>query len=310
MLSFDDYFERDILSFDLHQFDLDQHSQHHQLLDLNLLDNKQLLQSTIAGNSIPPPTTTTTATTTSPNNNHLSPALTTSLLPQVGDLKSTLPSFDSSLYPFCFDWILQQSFQHQPIQLDDFNDLCVNPSLAASIPSNYTPTLSPTPSLSSPSPPTTTETLSPSLTDSSIININNNLGNINNNNDNALRSSLSSSSSCSSEETQSGPIRKYKCPICPRAFARQFNLKQHIQTHDPDRVKPHECTYNSCGRRFSRKHDLVRHSQSIHGIPGPPTKSSKNHSPQDVANMIAKRQNARKKSSNNSINNSNSLKIS
>ncbi|KAI0343979.1 hypothetical protein BDW22DRAFT_1327651 [Trametopsis cervina] len=58
--------------------------------------------------------------------------------------------------------------------------------------------------------------------------------------------------------------RKYQCPSCPRAFARAFNLKTHVQTHDPNRSKPYACQHKSCGRAFSRKHDLTRHLISIH----------------------------------------------
>lgn len=60
------------------------------------------------------------------------------------------------------------------------------------------------------------------------------------------------------------PKRKYQCPTCPRAFARAFNLKTHIQTHDPNRAKPYACHHKTCGRSFSRKHDLTRHLVSIH----------------------------------------------
>ncbi|KAG6889367.1 hypothetical protein C0995_001432 [Termitomyces sp. Mi166 len=60
------------------------------------------------------------------------------------------------------------------------------------------------------------------------------------------------------------PRKKYKCPNCPRAFARAYNLKTHMTTHDPNRLKPHVCPHGSCGRSFSRKHDLGRHLVSIH----------------------------------------------
>ncbi|KAJ6627286.1 hypothetical protein B0H10DRAFT_1906197 [Mycena sp. CBHHK59/15] len=58
--------------------------------------------------------------------------------------------------------------------------------------------------------------------------------------------------------------KKYKCAACPRAFARAYNLKTHMATHDPNRLKPHVCPHRSCGRSFSRKHDLGRHLISIH----------------------------------------------
>lgn len=65
------------------------------------------------------------------------------------------------------------------------------------------------------------------------------------------------------EETKD-PRKKYKCTACPRAFARAFNLKTHMATHDPNRLKPYVCPQRSCGRSFSRKHDLGRHLISIH----------------------------------------------
>ncbi|KAF8898423.1 hypothetical protein BD779DRAFT_1431326, partial [Infundibulicybe gibba] len=48
------------------------------------------------------------------------------------------------------------------------------------------------------------------------------------------------------------------------AFARAYNLKTHMGTHDPNRPKPHVCPHRNCGRSFSRKHDLGRHLISIH----------------------------------------------
>ncbi|KAF8649906.1 hypothetical protein AX16_005665 [Volvariella volvacea WC 439] len=73
---------------------------------------------------------------------------------------------------------------------------------------------------------------------------------------NSIRSGL--------EEPQPDPRKKYKCTTCPRAFARAYNLKTHMATHDPNRLKPHTCPHRSCGRSFSRKHDLGRHLVSIH----------------------------------------------
>lgn len=37
-----------------------------------------------------------------------------------------------------------------------------------------------------------------------------------------------------------------------------------MATHDPHRPKPFTCPHGSCGRSFSRKHDLGRHLISIH----------------------------------------------
>jgi len=66
------------------------------------------------------------------------------------------------------------------------------------------------------------------------------------------------------EDFKGDPKKKYRCTACPRAFARAFNLKTHMATHDPNRLKPHVCPQRSCGRSFSRKHDLGRHLISIH----------------------------------------------
>ncbi|KZT44534.1 hypothetical protein SISSUDRAFT_1039063 [Sistotremastrum suecicum HHB10207 ss-3] len=60
------------------------------------------------------------------------------------------------------------------------------------------------------------------------------------------------------------PRRRYQCTSCSRAFARAYNLKTHMATHDPHRPKPHTCPHSSCSRSFSRKHDLHRHLVSIH----------------------------------------------
>jgi len=80
----------------------------------------------------------------------------------------------------------------------------------------------------------------------------------------ASHSSPSHSSSRSESGVTGDPKRKYQCPNCPRAFARAFNLKTHVQTHDPNRAKPFICSVKTCGRSFSRKHDLMRHNVSIH----------------------------------------------
>ncbi|GLB36451.1 putative zinc finger, C2H2 type [Lyophyllum shimeji] len=79
-------------------------------------------------------------------------------------------------------------------------------------------------------------------------------------------SPVTSSTSRMAEDRQDkGDSRKkYKCTVCPRAFARAYNLKTHMATHDPNRLKPHVCPHASCGRSFSRKHDLGRHLVSIH----------------------------------------------
>ncbi|KAI0322315.1 hypothetical protein OF83DRAFT_1167693 [Amylostereum chailletii] len=74
-----------------------------------------------------------------------------------------------------------------------------------------------------------------------------------------------------------GPIdsrRKHQCPNCPRAFARAFNLKTHMETHNPNRSKPYVCPHRSCNRSFSRKHDLQRHRAAIHHDQGSTSSTS------------------------------------
>jgi ribosomal protein S26 len=74
-----------------------------------------------------------------------------------------------------------------------------------------------------------------------------------------------------------GPVKRFQCTQCERAFARAYNLNTHLATHDPDpaRSKPFPCPYPSCktdgGRSFSRKHDLQRHVASTHENEPEPT---------------------------------------
>ncbi|KAL7424571.1 hypothetical protein Q5752_000255 [Cryptotrichosporon argae] len=60
------------------------------------------------------------------------------------------------------------------------------------------------------------------------------------------------------------PKKRHRCAVCGRGFARAFNLKSHLATHDPLRPKPHQCPHPACKRGFSRLHDLERHRQGIH----------------------------------------------
>ena len=95
-------------------------------------------------------------------------------------------------------------------------------------------------------------------------------------------SSRTNPSPLSTSKPRSGPVKRFPCPKCDKAFARAYNLNTHLSTHDPDpnRAKPFACPYPSCksegGRSFSRKHDLQRHVASIHeneaepGIHGDP----------------------------------------
>ena len=53
------------------------------------------------------------------------------------------------------------------------------------------------------------------------------------------------------------------CEICDMPFERSYNLKSHMDTHDPDRQKPFKCEYEGCYREFVRKTDLMRHISSV-----------------------------------------------
>lgn len=53
------------------------------------------------------------------------------------------------------------------------------------------------------------------------------------------------------------------CDQCGMPFARRHNLKQHMTTHDPDRVRPFKCPFESCTGRSPRRTDLNRHIRSV-----------------------------------------------
>lgn len=58
----------------------------------------------------------------------------------------------------------------------------------------------------------------------------------------------------------------FVCTMCnpQKGFARHYNYKQHMETHQADRAKPHVCPYEDCRRAFVRKTDLTRHHISVH----------------------------------------------
>ncbi|KAI0716682.1 hypothetical protein C8Q76DRAFT_414711 [Earliella scabrosa] len=56
-----------------------------------------------------------------------------------------------------------------------------------------------------------------------------------------------------------------RCPICERSFKKPWNLKVHYQSKHLG-LRPHKCLYPCCSKIYSRKHDLKRHMQQVHGF--------------------------------------------
>ncbi|UPX18982.1 uncharacterized protein EKO05_0009262 [Ascochyta rabiei] len=67
----------------------------------------------------------------------------------------------------------------------------------------------------------------------------------------------------SRKQTELGQAQ-YSCLMCQKGFSRQYNYKQHMLTHDPNRKKDHVCLWDGCGRSFVRRTDLDRHHRSVH----------------------------------------------
>ncbi|KAF2148941.1 hypothetical protein K461DRAFT_55336 [Myriangium duriaei CBS 260.36] len=57
---------------------------------------------------------------------------------------------------------------------------------------------------------------------------------------------------------------QHQCELCSKLFQRNYNLRAHMQVHNPLREYPHECTHANCHRRFVRHADLHRHIESVH----------------------------------------------
>ncbi|ETW77830.1 hypothetical protein HETIRDRAFT_325249 [Heterobasidion irregulare TC 32-1] len=59
-----------------------------------------------------------------------------------------------------------------------------------------------------------------------------------------------------------GPLRRFPCKHCDRSFATRWNLKTHMNLHNPNRMKPFACTHEGCHYASARKNDLKRHMGS------------------------------------------------
>ncbi|KAK2763314.1 hypothetical protein FQN54_009950 [Arachnomyces sp. PD_36] len=57
---------------------------------------------------------------------------------------------------------------------------------------------------------------------------------------------------------------KQACNVCGMLFTRLSNCTAHMETHNPERKRPHKCTMAPCKKKFSRKTDLIRHVDSVH----------------------------------------------
>ena len=57
--------------------------------------------------------------------------------------------------------------------------------------------------------------------------------------------------------------RRYVCS-CGRGFSRKYNLGTHQQSHAKVKIKPFVCRMEGCEKTFGRKHDLSRHTLSVH----------------------------------------------
>lgn len=56
----------------------------------------------------------------------------------------------------------------------------------------------------------------------------------------------------------------YQCDQCPLVFDRTFNLREHLKTHDPDRVKTFFCPLPTCTQASHRRADMHRHIKTVH----------------------------------------------
>ena len=59
----------------------------------------------------------------------------------------------------------------------------------------------------------------------------------------------------------------FKCDLCSKLFQRQYNLRAHMLTHNPDRPRPYKCDHPKCSNSFVRQADLRRHKESASRTP-------------------------------------------
>ncbi|KAJ2787535.1 hypothetical protein GGI15_000666 [Coemansia interrupta] len=69
--------------------------------------------------------------------------------------------------------------------------------------------------------------------------------------------------SSGSDDEDADNAKRFHCDICNRGFSRQYNMRTHRKTHQPESVKARPFSCAHCTRTFTRKHDLIRH-QVLH----------------------------------------------
>lgn len=58
----------------------------------------------------------------------------------------------------------------------------------------------------------------------------------------------------------------YQCDLCGKLFQRNYNLKTHMDIHNPRRDKPNLCEHVGCDKKFVRRTDLQRHEQTVSSL--------------------------------------------
>lgn len=61
----------------------------------------------------------------------------------------------------------------------------------------------------------------------------------------------------------------FNCDKCGKYFSRIWNYNAHLETHDPDRPRPHVCRVEDCKKAFVRRTDLTRHQACVSFSPDP-----------------------------------------
>lgn len=56
---------------------------------------------------------------------------------------------------------------------------------------------------------------------------------------------------------------KYDCHICGMLTRRKYNLRVHMDTHNPNREYGFPCERDGCNSKFSRRADLTRHEKAV-----------------------------------------------